>query len=180
MEEADTERIDCRGDVAMAKKEFDGYGKFAPGAQVSRGFALSVEHCYYFVRSKFNSCLNVRKRHRLAKEWPDVNGAIRNQERISQQRHVFTQRGRQRRLDRIPLTAVDLLPFAAEQCSRNFPTNTSALGIADFRVRSPTVEQFQALCIRSLFVFAEARSVFAVRSEEHTSELQSPCNLVCR
>src|SRR6266850_4365696 len=27
---------------------------------------------------------------------------------------------------------------------------------------------------------AEARRVLATRSEEHTSELQSPCNLVCR
>src|SRR2546426_7733470 len=29
-------------------------------------------------------------------------------------------------------------------------------------------------------VFQEPESVGVVRSEEHTSELQSPCNLVCR
>src|SRR2546426_7173529 len=29
-------------------------------------------------------------------------------------------------------------------------------------------------------IFAPGRSVVARRSEEHTSELQSPCNLVCR
>src|SRR5256885_7723090 len=30
------------------------------------------------------------------------------------------------------------------------------------------------------FVFAREHGLRSVRSEEHTSELQSPCNLVCR
>src|SRR5256885_9159338 len=33
---------------------------------------------------------------------------------------------------------------------------------------------------RSLFGSARGRRAIASRSEEHTSELQSPCNLVCR
>src|SRR5256885_6881177 len=35
-----------------------------------------------------------------------------------------------------------------------------------------------ALVVLSVFMFL--RSARAARSEEHTSELQSPCNLVCR
>src|SRR5256885_9099430 len=33
---------------------------------------------------------------------------------------------------------------------------------------------------RSLPLYMNTATVFATRSEEHTSELQSPCNLVCR
>src|SRR2546426_8521711 len=40
----------------------------------------------------------------------------------------------------------------------------------------------QELAFRGLFEFHEeaARGRLPARSEEHTSELQSPCNLVCR
>src|SRR3989454_12317128 len=43
---------------------------------------------------------------------------------------------------------------------------------------------FRAACVRSRFDVANAAPLFQeaanLRSEEHTSELQSPCNLVCR
>src|SRR5256885_5488921 len=35
-------------------------------------------------------------------------------------------------------------------------------------------------CSRSSISFSTSSRCFVVRSEEHTSELQSPCNLVCR
>src|SRR2546426_4529255 len=34
--------------------------------------------------------------------------------------------------------------------------------------------------VAEIFVLLRAAQVLEVRSEEHTSELQSPCNLVCR
>src|SRR5256885_8656039 len=34
--------------------------------------------------------------------------------------------------------------------------------------------------LRSVHLFGKIATVHALRSEEHTSELQSPCNLVCR
>src|SRR5256885_8002009 len=40
--------------------------------------------------------------------------------------------------------------------------------------------QRRTLRIRSLFEYRRLGLALAVRSEEHTSELQSPCNLVCR
>src|SRR2546426_3915386 len=40
-------------------------------------------------------------------------------------------------------------------------------------------KHLQASCIRRE-LFTEAHGYTMVRSEEHTSELQSPCNLVCR
>src|SRR5205807_6649315 len=37
-----------------------------------------------------------------------------------------------------------------------------------------------ALYVHGLAALAALRDVFGDRSEEHTSELQSPCNIVCR
>src|ERR1039457_1275846 len=37
-----------------------------------------------------------------------------------------------------------------------------------------------AMCIATIFTGRLLFSIYVLRSEEHTSELQSPCNLVCR
>src|SRR5256885_3668632 len=42
------------------------------------------------------------------------------------------------------------------------------------------LDQFLGAAVEQANVRVNAFDDFAVRSEEHTSELQSPCNLVCR
>src|SRR5256885_3094626 len=51
-----------------------------------------------------------------------------------------------------------------------------------FRSRSTPYRKGRALPLGGLFSFraADFQQRFLSRSEEHTSELQSPCNLVCR
>src|SRR5688500_19661593 len=50
------------------------------------------------------------------------------------------------------------------------------------RSASPTLDRLDALAaqLESDAGSASARDAVRLRSEEHTSELQSPCNLVCR
>src|SRR5205807_7156154 len=60
----------------------------------------------------------------------------------------------------------------------NVPATTEiyTLSLHDALPISPNVS-----CVHSSAIACELRSGFqASRSEEHTSELQSPCNLVCR
>src|SRR5256885_6768978 len=50
-----------------------------------------------------------------------------------------------------------------------------------FRSRPPAVQNRRTLSSAARArIAAAARARWAKRSEEHTSELQSPCNLVCR
>src|SRR5205807_10271851 len=67
--------------------------------------------------------------------------------------------------------------YGAHRDLHSFPTRRSsdlARVIENLLVRRPD-------CRRSLSdQFADARVIEKARSEEHTSELQSPCNLVCR
>src|SRR2546426_6493574 len=51
---------------------------------------------------------------------------------------------------------------------------------ADARVNLDLAEHGHAEILRRAHPFAVPENVHAFRSEEHTSELQSPCNLVCR
>src|SRR5256885_10764668 len=60
-------------------------------------------------------------------------------------------------------------------------------GISQFRGSSPeTRPTLRAVCARNKALFLlwpfliAFRVLLLIRSEEHTSELQSPCNLVCR
>src|SRR2546426_9290348 len=46
--------------------------------------------------------------------------------------------------------------------------------------RSDLAEQMLAVARRKATTLGLANVTFRTRSEEHTSELQSPCNLVCR
>src|SRR2546426_8636008 len=46
--------------------------------------------------------------------------------------------------------------------------------------RSPVWDKARAGIEKSLAKFVEKGKLAELRSEEHTSELQSPCNLVCR
>src|ERR1022692_3060200 len=53
------------------------------------------------------------------------------------------------------------------------------LKLGDRRTLMIALSILNALMIASVFL-VDPRSYAALRSEEHTSELQSPCNLVCR
>src|SRR3989454_6977012 len=56
-----------------------------------------------------------------------------------------------------------------------------ALGDAAIRSRlAGFVEDYVVFQIEALTEPLEASTLWTERSEEHTSELQSPCNLVCR
>src|SRR5258708_23862551 len=66
-----------------------------------------------------------------------------------------------------------LFPYTTLFRSQSFPLppvaelrNTRQIGCRDFRVKAPEMN--------------ECGSTFCLRSEEHTSELQSPDHLVCR
>src|SRR2546426_7265818 len=63
-----------------------------------------------------------------------------------------------------------------------FPYTTLFRSIAVLRAMAAAVRVITGLLIARLLVapLALPRQTGAVRSEEHTSELQSPCNLVCR
>src|SRR5256885_13088010 len=65
-----------------------------------------------------------------------------------------------------------------------FPYTTlfRSVSRSENRVRSaPMSSSRKQLCFRCIALFLLlCLSAFAQRSEEHTSELQSPCNLVCR
>src|SRR5256885_5180350 len=81
-----------------------------------------------------------------------------------------------------PLPLHDALPILSRICLAS-PT-PFGLGNNDrYHRRSGCADGVSApFCSRagSAFPMASARSVRHRRSEEHTSELQSPCNLVCR
>src|SRR5688500_19495564 len=50
-----------------------------------------------------------------------------------------------------------------------------------YEVYDPALDQQGAPSLKTSLAFYRGRvKVFETRSEEHTSELQSPCNLVCR
>src|SRR5256885_7330075 len=69
------------------------------------------------------------------------------------------------------MTSVPSCPPAAEprlQIGRRFDTGKAAPSELPHQVRSVFLSTFRRDC------------VVTPRSEEHTSELQSPCNLVCR
>src|SRR5256885_6665139 len=72
-----------------------------------------------------------------------------------------------------------LFPYTTLFRSRTFPavehgqSGTQSLGIARVRLDCADLRA-------SLGHTAREVSELVVRSEEHTSELQSPCNLVCR
>src|SRR5688500_19194268 len=64
-----------------------------------------------------------------------------------------------------------------ETCTASAPTQAPSRIARSVTTRSPTRRISAIRCTRARRVFDTAGPV---RSEEHTSELQSPCNLVCR
>src|SRR5205807_7157884 len=52
--------------------------------------------------------------------------------------------------------------------------------LAEFATPPPNTFGWNNTNVGISFLCSDATSGIAVRSEEHTSELQSPCNLVCR
>src|SRR5688500_19143092 len=75
----------------------------------------------------------------------------------------------------------DALPIL--RAARNMPAMTSSLTAFAFApgALKTGIPRLESRATGMLFVPAPARATaFTLRSEEHTSELQSPCNLVCR
>src|SRR5256885_13052546 len=75
-----------------------------------------------------------------------------------------------------PQSARYIQPEVARQIVQTLPTNTRAVGVfvdgnADAIRKTANIAGLR--CI-------QLHGKFSPRSEEHTSELQSPCNLVCR
>src|SRR5205807_9324311 len=68
------------------------------------------------------------------------------------------------------------------------PTEIYTLSLHDALPISPGAEDLIQSCLEKLyslltgqeFPYETSKEAELVRSEEHTSELQSPCNLVCR
>src|SRR2546426_3048728 len=61
-----------------------------------------------------------------------------------------------------------------------FPYTTLFRSIVDYELRRELVRANKLEGLRRLDAFGEAVTCLPLRSEEHTSELQSPCNIVCR
>src|SRR5256885_11277279 len=74
--------------------------------------------------------------------------------------------------------------FRSDGVGRRIKTNFMRAGMCARTIRVQAhraVEAARAHLLRKFFQCARRRVFFrGVRSEEHTSELQSPCNLVCR
>src|ERR1039457_3196389 len=62
--------------------------------------------------------------------------------------------------------------------SPSTPPFSLRLAGLQYSLRYPQCER--NAMIRSVSMRCRPRKIFLTRSEEHTSELQSPCNLVCR
>src|SRR5205807_8280860 len=76
------------------------------------------------------------------------------------------------------LVGVDGDQFVFVESATGAPANQSMLDWIDSV--STKLRRGFVIAIDYGFSRAEFREVLQVRSEEHTSELQSPCNLVCR
>src|SRR2546426_3540148 len=72
-----------------------------------------------------------------------------------------------------PYTTLSDLPLSSVQCA-TFRRGTNSL---DGALNNDVENRFS---LRNTASFATASKRDDYRSEEHTSELQSPCNLVCR
>src|SRR2546426_10628712 len=73
------------------------------------------------------------------------------------------------------LSLHDALPISAELLTSNL--RSDRLRTRQGMLGSPK-QGFAKRCF--LVIFSMMSTVKEIRSEEHTSELQSPCNLVCR
>src|SRR5256885_3670903 len=69
--------------------------------------------------------------------------------------------------------------WSSDVCSSDLPAVLIGVVLALFVTRSTLNVQSMMGAIMSIGV-SVANALLLVRSEEHTSELQSPCNLVCR
>src|SRR5256885_9275812 len=56
----------------------------------------------------------------------------------------------------------------------------SQITIQENAAKSPIEKDPAVSCANFVLSISQVRRYFQQRSEEHTSELQSPCNLVCR
>src|SRR5256885_8131787 len=77
-----------------------------------------------------------------------------------------------------PYTTLFRSMYLSKEAQKLYPTFPT-LGTVDRFYTNATLKSFSP---RFGFAFAPGDKKFSVRgrSEEHTSELQSPCNLVCR
>src|SRR2546426_8439756 len=87
---------------------------------------------------------------------------------------LIRMRLRPMRSDRCPATGAAAKP-AACRAKRQAPTRAGEYPIS--RARNTGRKVSSAACV---MVRNEEPAASSTRSEEHTSELQSPCNLVCR
>src|SRR5205807_9860970 len=82
-------------------------------------------------------------------------------------------------LAHLQLHVGQLVPPAVQLCQRPIEPSAQVLDVVLDLPRRPRLGR-GALVVHARRSFAHSASSFRVRSEEHTSELQSPCNLVCR
>src|SRR2546426_9348314 len=71
-------------------------------------------------------------------------------------------------------------PWVACERSRMAPLELAALGVAEARERIGRGTLSPVALVEACLERIGALDATVQRSEEHTSELQSPCNLVCR
>src|SRR5207248_9927458 len=78
----------------------------------------------------------------------------------------------------------DLICFRARSCQSSRPgsseSSTTVLGIRPRRSRSSLALRIRITDFRNRSFATGGSSSWDIRSEEHTSELQSPYDLVCR
>src|SRR5256885_10302867 len=77
------------------------------------------------------------------------------------------------------LSLHDALPIYGSPRGAGAPRRVSATGATRPLTRTLVASRRTNVCVASVRPWVRARGT-PTRSEEHTSELQSPCNLVCR
>src|SRR2546426_9087196 len=73
-----------------------------------------------------------------------------------------------------------LFPYTTLFRSFGLPLKRGEHVVASGMVENLTPTSFRQTRVRLMMSFTPAKRPWPLRSEEHTSELQSPCNLVCR
>src|SRR5256885_7858036 len=71
-----------------------------------------------------------------------------------------------------------LFPYTTLFRSLDWVVRAPTTGVGPKGIHRVDVRDRTGLAL--LYFYAPANTVLHLRSEEHTSELQSPCNLVCR
>src|SRR5205807_6066925 len=95
---------------------------------------------------------------------------------------VFRGYGHHRDLHSFPTRrSSDLsLPNDPVAAVRKIATSRRRLKFRGITIQCALSLRKSAMDLAMSFIIADSEPSFSTRSEEHTSELQSPCNLVCR